>query len=87
MVGLPDPPAVWLGYLLPELIVPWIIVIAHLISRRRQGGALGNSTQPRTPVIPEAEALAEAIRDLTRTPRCKIPAQRHRAFCATAWPG
>lgn len=34
VVGLPDPPAVWLGYLLPELVVPWIIVIAHTLARR-----------------------------------------------------
>ena len=33
-VGLPDPPAVWLGYLIPELLVPCIIVLAHLASRR-----------------------------------------------------
>ena len=33
-VGLPDPPAVWLGYLIPELLVPCIIVFAHLASRR-----------------------------------------------------
>lgn len=29
--GLPEPSAVWLGYLIPELLVPCIIVI----SRRR----------------------------------------------------
>ena len=34
VVGLPEPRAVWLGYLAPELIVPWVIVIAHMISRR-----------------------------------------------------
>jgi hypothetical protein len=33
-VGLPEPPAVWIGYLLPELVVPWIIVIAHTMARR-----------------------------------------------------
>lgn len=38
-VGLPDPPAVWLGYLLPELDVPWIIIIAHLAARRRSNAA------------------------------------------------
>ena len=37
VVGLPEPRAVWLGYLAPELIVPWVIAIAHMISRR--GGA------------------------------------------------
>lgn len=28
-VGLPQPAAVWLGYLIPELLVPVIIVVAH----------------------------------------------------------
>jgi hypothetical protein len=28
-VGLPKPTAVWLGYLIPELAVPLIIVLAH----------------------------------------------------------
>lgn len=28
-VGLPKPTAVWLGYLIPELILPFIIAIAH----------------------------------------------------------
>ncbi len=28
-VGLPKPAAVWLGYLIPELVLPVIIVVAH----------------------------------------------------------
>ncbi|HEY4367604.1 MAG TPA: DUF4345 domain-containing protein [Steroidobacteraceae bacterium] len=28
-VGLPEPAAVWLGYLIPELILPLVIVVAH----------------------------------------------------------
>src|SRR3954469_459929 len=28
-VGLPKPAAVWLGYLVPELILPFIIAVAH----------------------------------------------------------
>jgi len=28
-VGLPKPTAVWLGYLIPELTLPVIIVVAH----------------------------------------------------------
>lgn len=28
-VGLPEPRAVWLGYLVPELVLPWVLVIAH----------------------------------------------------------
>jgi Domain of unknown function (DUF4345) len=32
-VGLPEPRAVWLGYLIPELVIPVIIVIAHYAGR------------------------------------------------------
>jgi hypothetical protein len=28
-VGLPKPPAVWLGYLVPELLLPFILAAAH----------------------------------------------------------
>lgn len=28
-VGLPKPAAVWLGYLIPELLLPVILVVAH----------------------------------------------------------
>jgi hypothetical protein len=28
-VGLPDPKTVWLGYLAPELVLPWVLTIAH----------------------------------------------------------
>ncbi len=28
-VGLPKPAALWLGYLVPELLVPIIIAVAH----------------------------------------------------------
>jgi hypothetical protein len=28
-VGLPEPAALWLGYLVPELILPFIIALAH----------------------------------------------------------
>ena len=34
-MGLPEPSAVWLGYLTPELVVPVILVVAHTLSRRR----------------------------------------------------
>lgn len=33
-VGLPEPAAVWLGYLVPELLLPVVIVLAH---RRTSG--------------------------------------------------
>ena len=39
IVGLPDPPAVWLGYLVPELLVPWIMVGAQLATNRRMRAA------------------------------------------------
>jgi len=38
-VGLPDPPAVWLGYLLPELVLPWIIIVTHTLARRHSATA------------------------------------------------
>lgn len=28
-VGLPEPRALWLGYLAPELVLPWVLVVAH----------------------------------------------------------
>lgn len=28
-VGLPKPAAVWLGYLVPELLLPFVIAVAH----------------------------------------------------------
>jgi len=34
-VGLPEPAAVWLGYLIPELVLPFVIAIAQLIAHRR----------------------------------------------------
>src|SRR5262245_2167778 len=34
-VGVPEPAALWLGYLVPELLVPWIMIGAQFIARRR----------------------------------------------------
>lgn len=33
-VGLPEPAAVWLGYLIPELLLPVVIAVAHTASYR-----------------------------------------------------
>lgn len=33
-VGLPQPAAVWLGYLIPELLLPFVIVFAQRASKR-----------------------------------------------------
>jgi hypothetical protein len=33
-VGLPEPTVVWLGYLIPELLLPVIITVAHRASGR-----------------------------------------------------
>jgi hypothetical protein len=33
-VGLPEPSSVWLGYLIPELVFPFIIAAAHWASHR-----------------------------------------------------
>ena len=35
VVGLPEPPAVWLGYLAPELLVSLIMIAAQLVTNRR----------------------------------------------------
>jgi hypothetical protein len=32
-VGVPEPHAVWLGYLVPELLLPFVIAAAHYSSR------------------------------------------------------
>ena len=32
-VGMPEPRALWLGYLVPELVLPFIIAAAHYASR------------------------------------------------------
>ena len=34
-VGLPEPAAVWLTYLIPELLLPVVIVVAHMATTRR----------------------------------------------------
>ena len=36
-VGLPEPAALWLGYLVPELLLPFVILIAHLRGRGAAG--------------------------------------------------
>jgi hypothetical protein len=33
-VGLPEPAAVWLGYLIPELLLPVVIAVAQLATTR-----------------------------------------------------
>ena len=38
-VGLPEPAAVWLGYLIPELLLPVIIAVAQLATNRRASQA------------------------------------------------
>jgi len=37
-VGLPEPSAVWIGYLVPELVIPWIIIAAQVITNRHGAG-------------------------------------------------
>ena len=34
LVGLPQPNAVWLGYLLPELLLPWIMIVAQIVTNK-----------------------------------------------------
>ena len=38
-VGLPEPAAVWLGYLIPELLLPVVIVVAHMATNRTSRAA------------------------------------------------
>ena len=38
IVGLPEPPALWLGYLVPELVVSCIMIIAQVLTIRRRPG-------------------------------------------------
>ena len=33
-VGLPEPAAVWLCYLIPELLLPMVIAVAHTVTNR-----------------------------------------------------
>ena len=37
-VGLPEPSEVWIGYLVPELLIPWIIIAAQVITNRHGAG-------------------------------------------------
>ena len=34
IVGLPEPPALWLGYLVPELLVSILMIVAQLVANR-----------------------------------------------------
>lgn len=38
-VGLPEPAAVWLGYLIPELLLPVVIAVAHTVTDRNASKA------------------------------------------------
>lgn len=40
-VGLPEPKAVWLGYLIPELLLPVVIALAHRAATRHDAARLG----------------------------------------------
>jgi len=35
LLGLPEPPALWLGYLVPELLVSCIMIVAQAVTIRR----------------------------------------------------
>ena len=35
IVGLPEPPALWLGYLVPELVVSCVMIAAQLVTNAR----------------------------------------------------
>ena len=38
-IGLPEPAAVWLGYLIPELLLPVVITLAHTATNRNTSRA------------------------------------------------
>jgi hypothetical protein len=38
-VGLPEPAALWLGYLIPELLLPVVIAVAHIATNRHASHA------------------------------------------------
>lgn len=38
-VGLPEPSTLWIGYLVPEIVVPIVMVIAHRAFHARSGAA------------------------------------------------
>ena len=38
-VGLPEPSALWLGYLIPELVLPVVMVLAHRASQHARSAA------------------------------------------------
>ncbi len=38
-VGLPEPHELWITYLVPELVIPWIIIAAQVMTKRQLGGA------------------------------------------------
>ena len=40
-VGLPEPSAVWLGYLVPELVVPFVMIAAQVATNRSLAAAKG----------------------------------------------
>jgi hypothetical protein len=41
-VGLPEPAAVWLGYLVPELLLPIVITAAHMATTRNASLAIAD---------------------------------------------
>ena len=40
ILGLPEPPALWIGYLIPELALPIVMVIAQLATNRKLGAKI-----------------------------------------------
>ena len=44
IVGLPEPPALWLGYLVPELLVSVLMVAAQLVARTTEADAQACAT-------------------------------------------
>lgn len=48
-VGLPDPAALWLGYLVPELLLPIVVAVAHHRSSRNTPEPALHGEAPQAP--------------------------------------
>jgi hypothetical protein len=45
-VGLPEPGAVWLAYLIPELLLPVVIAVAHTVANRHSSRTTRSGHSP-----------------------------------------
>ena len=43
-VGVPEPAGLWLGYLVPELLLPVVIAVAHTATNRKKAATVTKAT-------------------------------------------